>query len=468
MSRNPPFLALITLAAVAVLEVNRALPAGWALPATGTFSFASPAFADDDGGGDDGGDDGGNGARDGAGEGIKRNRARAGGNTRRAAPAPVVQQLPVRASGEIVVTGLSEADLAILQTEGFAVIEALSITRSGPVLHRLQVPKGVPLDAARDRVRARETGTNADFNHYFRASQDIVPAAAPEASPIARAAECDHLNCGVLDQIDWPTARSSDCQTTFEIGVIDTSVNLVHAGLAGAQIDFIRLADADLPASGETHGTAVVALLVGDEARAPGLLPEARLVAIDIFSREGGDERADVVHLVQALDLLAERKVRVVNLSLAGPENTVLSDMLAAVEAAGMLVVAAVGNAGPASPAAWPAAADTVLAVTAVDGNDRIYRRAQRGLHVDVAAPGVEIWSAASAKGVKPRTGTSYAAPFASAAAAIMMSRDPLMTPAAAIAHLRSLTRDLGVAGADEVFGSGVLLLSDLCGQAGP
>ena len=479
MSRNALSLALLALAAVAVLDVTRVLPAGWSLPATGAFSFASPAFADDDGGGDDGGgddgggddgagDDGGSGARDGTGEGMKRDRNRAGGKTRRAAPAAVAPQLPVRASGEIVVSGLSDADLATLVAEGFAVIEALSITRNGPVLHRLQRPAGVSMEAARDSVRKRETGTNADFNHYFRTSEVIVPAAAPEVSPTTKAAPCDHLNCAVLNQIAWPLSRPPTCQATIEIGVIDTSLNLDHAGLADAQIDLIRLADEDLPVSGETHGTAVVALLVGDEPRAPGLLPEARLVAVDIFSREGGDERADVVHLVQALDLLAERKVRVVNLSLAGPENSVLSDMLAAVEQAGVLVVAAAGNGGPASPPAWPAAAGTVLAVTAVDGNDRIYRRAQRGVHVDVAAPGVEIWSAASTKGVKPRTGTSYATPFVTAAAAILISGNPLMTPAATIAHLRGLTRDLGAKGADEVFGSGVLMLSSLCGPTAP
>jgi hypothetical protein len=489
MTRTTCLHTLFAFALVAALDSGGALPGG-----DGPW-FASPAHAqDDDGGDDDGGDDGG-GDDDGGGGGVgvdddgdddddsgRAERPRSDGGqagaapgpaqgrvanrgTRRMQPAPEAAPLPLRADGEIVVSGLTGADLAALQTEGFVVLETFSIVRNGPVLHRLRVPAGSSLEAGRDRVRARDSGRNADFNHYYRSGQAVTPAAAPPASVAAAApADCVHLNCGFLDQIGWPAERSSGCRATVDIGVIDTSVNLDHAGLSATQVELLRVADPDLPSSGETHGTAVVALLAGSEARAPGLLPEARIVAVDIFSREGGDERADVAHLVQALDLLAQRGVRVANLSLAGPENTVLTDMLAAVAQSGMLVVAAAGNAGPAAAPSWPAAADTVLAVTAVDGGDRVYRRAQRGPHLDLAAPGVEVWSAASVKGVRPRTGTSYATPFATAAAALLMSRHPDMTPAVALSALRGLTRDVGAAGGDEVFGAGVLALDGLCG----
>jgi minor extracellular protease Epr len=454
---------LFALALLAVLDHSRVLPGGL---------FADPAYAQDDDDDDDDDDD-----RDDDDDGADRTPDReprvSPGRTSRSAPVPRSRRapvaaapanLPVRAEGEIVVSGLSEGDLAALQAEGFVVIENLAILRNGPVLYRLRVPAGNTLEEARDRVRTRDSGRNADFNHYYRSGQTVTPAAAPAASvaPVPPA-PCNHLNCRTLDQIAWPDARSADCRAALDIGLIDTSVNVGHAGLSAAQVELVRVAAADLAPSGETHGTAVVALLAGSELRAPGLLPEANIIAVDIFSREGGDERADVAHLVQALDLLSQRGVRLANLSLAGPENTVLSDMLKAVADSGMLVVAAAGNAGPTAPPAWPAAAETVLAVTAVDRADRIYRRAQRGAHIDLAAPGVEVWSAASVRGVKPRTGTSFAAPFATAAAAILMSRDPALTPAQAIETLRGLTRDIGAEGSDEVFGAGVLSLAGLC-----
>jgi subtilisin family serine protease len=162
-----------------------------------------------------------------------------------------------------------------------------------------------------------------------------------------------------------------------------------------------------------------------------------------------------------------QRRIKVVNLSLAGPENTALTEMLLAAEAAGVLVVAAVGNAGPVAPPAWPAAHEGALAVTAVDVGGRIYRKAQRGAHVDMAAPGVDVWAAASIKGVKPRTGTSYAAPYATAAAAILASKHPDWSPAELAAALRSMTEDAGSDGADEVFGAGILSLGQLCADTG-
>lgn len=463
MILNPKNSTVMLLALLAAADLSRVLPTG------SGFVSAAMAQDDDDGGGDD--DDDSQAARP-----TRSNTAPSRTVIPAAPRAPKVQPvapvqapppvalLPVAAPDEIVVTGLSGADLALLVEQGFAVIEAVTLVQNGSTLHRLRVPDGLTLDAARGLVRARATGQNADFNHYFRLGQDVTPAAAPASGQVSGVVDrCTHLNCGALAQIGWPEQRNDTCRATLEIGVIDTGVNLEHAGLGAAQVEVIRVTDDALPSSGETHGTAVVALIVGAEARAPGLLPEARIVAVDIFSRPDGDERADVVHLIRALDLLSQRGIRVANLSLTGPENAVLSDMLEAVAATGMLVVAAAGNAGPAAPPAWPAAAQTVLAVTAVDGDDRVYRRAQRGDHLDLAAPGVEVWSAAAVKGVKPRTGTSYSAPFATAAAAILLSRDPEMSPVVVLERMRGMTRDIGAEGADEIYGAGVMSLAGLC-----
>lgn len=448
-----------------------------ALPAVGMViasGLGSPTYAqdddggDDDGGDDDGGDDDGGDDDGGVGaSGSPEGRDAPATRTSRTAPPETVRRtqalpadatpLPTRAPDQIVVSGLTDADLAALVAEGFVVIETVTVVRNGPRLHRLRLPSGVALEVGRDRVRALESGQNADFNHYYRSVQADAVETDATAAP-----ECKHLNCGIAEQVGWPVSRPPGCRAEIDIGVIDTAINLEHAGLVGARIELVRLTG-DLPPSGESHGTAVVSLLVGLEDRAPGLVPEARIVAVDVFTREGGDERADVVHLVQALDLLADRGLRVANMSLAGPENTVLTDMMASVAEGGMLVVAAAGNGGPAAPPAWPAAAKTAVAVTAVDAAGRVYRQAQRGDHLDLAAPGVEVWSAASVRGVRPKTGTSFAAPFVTATAAIMMSRDPAMTPAAARDALRSHTRDLGKQGEDDVFGVGLLNLGGLC-----
>jgi subtilisin family serine protease len=344
------------------------------------------------------------------------------------------------------------------------VIEETAITRSGPLLHRLRAPEGVGLAEARAAVRARPSGASADFNHFYRSNQDIVPAASSGPLPDpAVPARCEHLNCLALDLVGWPALRPPTCQAAITVGVIDTGVNIEHPALPPGKVELVRLADPDLPESSATHGTSILSMLVGTEVRAPGLIPEAQIIAVDVFSRANGDERTDAATLVRAIDLLAQRGVRVANLSLAGPHNRVLAAMLREVEAKGMLVVAAAGNGGPAADPAWPAASDGVLAVTAVDAFGRIYRKAQRGEHLDVAAPGVEVWAAASIRGVRARTGTSYATPWATAAAALLMAQDPALTPVEAIQRMRALTSDAGEDGADPVFGQGVLSLQDLC-----
>ena len=88
--------------------------------------------------------------------------------------------------------------------------------------------------------------------------------------------------------------------------------------------------------------------------------------------------------------------VAVINLSLAGPDNPILERAISDASTAGIPLVAAVGNAGPRSVPLFPAGYDAVVAVTAIDRNERIYRRAVQGPHVDLAAPGVSIPTAAS------------------------------------------------------------------------
>ena len=180
-------------------------------------------------------------------------------------------------------------------------------------------------------------------------------------------------------------------------------------------------------ASLQDHGTAVAALLVGRrDSPTPGLVPDARLVAVDAFYRDGGTaDRTDVMSLVTAIEALAERGVRVINLSLSGPANEVLQKAIAAAQAKGIVIVAAAGNNGAGAEPSYPAAYPGVVAVTAVDHELNVYRRATRGPYVDLAAPGVNVWTASAQGTGSLKTGTSYAVPFVSAAAGVLLASRP-------------------------------------------
>ena len=368
------------------------------------------------------------------------------------APAPVPQLQ--FASGEIVVLNLTAQDLQLLLGDGFRVLEERTVPGSQRRYYRLAVPDTLSLPEARDAVRALPSGENTDFNHFYRPGSGDL--------------DCQKENCAAFRMVNWPSTSSgytNACAEPAPIGMIDTGINQRHGVFRNARLEVISLQDEALPASKKSHGTAIASILVGQPgSRVRGLLPNAELIAIDAFYREGRDERTDAFTLVDGLYRLAERDVSVVNLSLAGPSNVVVATAVRdLVKTRGIAVIAAAGNRGPSAGPAFPAAYPEVLAVTAIDRNKRIYRRANRGAHIDLAAPGVNVWSAASVKGAKWKTGTSFAVPFATAAVSLVAARQPELTPDEIYELLKSRAEDLGDAGQDAVFGAGLLSADGLC-----
>ena len=102
---------------------------------------------------------------------------------------------------------------------------------------------------------------------------------------------------------------------------------------------------------------------------------------------------------------------------------------LADARARGIILVAAAGNAGPNSPPLFPAADPNVIAVTATDEDDRIFRAANRGNHIAVAAPGVDLWLPTLDGDYRMTSGTSFAAAEVSGVIALMLERNPSLTP---------------------------------------
>lgn len=412
-----PKLLLFLAAVLLVLGGQpRVQPDGW--------SWAAMALADDD---DDDDDDDGDDDR----------------VVRRARPAPPPAPLPTRAENEVLARGLSDADLATLEAEGFDILQSRNLS-NGDRLARMLKPASLTMDQARERVRGLAAGSGADFNHFYRSEQ------------AAQGARCDSADCLARDMIGWP-AGLAGCAALPRIGMVDTGLNADHAALSDARIRVHRI-DTGAAPSDLLHGTAVASLLVGDtDSRSPGLIPGAELVAVDAFQKTARDQRADAFALIEALDYLSAQDVRIVNLSLAGPPNTALARQIADMAAADMLLIAAAGNGGPRAAPAYPAAYDQVLAVTAVDRRGQVYRRANRGDHIDLAAPGVNVWTAASISGARTKTGTSYAAPFVTAAAALIWQRDPSLSAAQLRDMLRNAARDLGPDGRDAIFGAGLI-----------
>ncbi|MEM1361257.1 MAG: S8 family serine peptidase [Pseudomonadota bacterium] len=256
-----------------------------------------------------------------------------------------------------------------------------------------------------------------------------------------------------LALLDWPDSR---CRAHGSVGVIDTQVDPDAPNLVNTRV-VSRQFTAGQPIASR-HGTEVASQLAD-----PSMIAALTIYnAIVVGQSRNGGTAAGADDLIRALDWLAGQDVRVVNLSLAGPFNKLLDLAVSEATSRGMVLIAAVGNAGPNVAPQYPAAFPSVIAVTAIDADRDIYRNAVRGPFVDFAAPGVDVFIP-SADGGRFVTGTSIAAPFVTAriVADEDLMRDP--KPANVRASLAVSSEDLGRRGADPVFGSGLPKATALC-----
>lgn len=375
--------------------------------------------------------------------GIAADRARSFGRETNAA-ASSTKGAPTINRRAVVASGLSEADIQRLSDKGLRVVSRSA--SSGSAVVRLALPRKVSAAAARRLISDVNRDAVSDADAYYYTDEG------PRG--------CDGRSC-VVSLIQWQPP--SACGAPPAIGIIDTKVDLNHEALRGQNIEVVTLVPSP-SASGPEHGTAIAALLAGRaDSDAPGLLPQVRLVAVDAFGVDDGEERTDVVRIAAALEELARRGVKIVNLSFTGPPNDVLRQAIGQALARGMILVAAAGNGGPGAEPSYPAAYPGVIAVTAVDAELRVYRRASRGDYITLAAPGVGVPTAKAGGGEVIRSGTSFAAPFVSAAVARLIAREPRTGEVDAAERLSSMAQDLGKPGRDPVFGAGLLQTAGLC-----
>jgi subtilisin family serine protease len=159
--------------------------------------------------------------------------------------------------------------------------------------------------------------------------------------------------------------------------------------------------------------------------------------------------------VLKGLDYAAAHGAQIVNMSFAGPKDALIERGIAAAAAKGIVMVAASGNAGPKSPPLYPAANANVIAVSATDAQDKLFAASNRGSHIALSAPGVDIFLPAPDGKYQMTSGTSFSAAYISGVAALMLERNPALKPDEVRAILMKTARDLGAPGRDDLFGAG-------------
>jgi hypothetical protein len=236
------------------------------------------------------------------------------------------------------------------------------------------------------------------------------------------------------------------------VAVIDSAIDADHPELAGSiAASFDAL---DSKSEPHVHGTGIAGAIVA-HARLMGSAPSAKILAIRAFGVTQGTAESASFTILKSLDYAAAHGAQIINMSFAGPKDALVSRGIAAAAAKSIVMVAASGNAGPKSPPLHPAADAQVIAVSATDADDRLFAASNRGSHVAVAAPGVDIFLPAPNGKYQMTSGTSFSAAYISGLAALVLERRPTLTPAEVRAILTTSARDLGVPGRDDLFGAG-------------
>jgi subtilisin family serine protease len=307
----------------------------------------------------------------------------------------------------------------------------------GTSVHRLAIRDGRSVEAVLRALRAEPGVAAAQPNAVFRLAGGMTGAQY------------------ALAKLRLPQAHDLATGEAVTVAVIDSGVDEAHPELAGAVAE--RIDTVGGAARPHAHGTGIAGIIAA-RGELRGVAPASRVLAIRAFSGEAAKPGAEgtTVHVLRALDAAAARGARVVNMSFAGRQDDLLSRALAAGRARGMIFVAAAGNAGPGAKPLFPAADPSTIAVSAVDAQDRVYASANRGAHIAVAAPGVDVLVAAPAGAYQTTSGTSMAAAHVSGVVALLLQRRPDLTPDAVRSLLTAAARDLGPAGPDAEFGAGL------------
>jgi subtilisin family serine protease len=238
------------------------------------------------------------------------------------------------------------------------------------------------------------------------------------------------------------------------VAVIDSQIDAKHPDLDGTIVKSFDALGGD--AAPHLHGTEIAGAIAA-HGKLIGIASGAQVLAVHAFDDTPGIAKGNSFAIYKGLQWAADNSARIINMSFAGPADPTLRRLLAAAYDKGIVLIAAAGNAGPQAEPLYPAADPNVIAVTATDSDDHIFKMANRGRYIAVAAPGVDILALAPGGAYQLSTGTSIAAAHVSGIAALLLERNPSLTPADIRAVLIATAKAPGPPVPDSDFGAGLV-----------
>jgi subtilisin family serine protease len=303
-------------------------------------------------------------------------------------------------------------------------------------------------------------------------SADLKPEAITklQADPTVACVEPDAIAHASADIVEWdvkavnaPQVWATKALTgvAVKVAVIDTGMDYTHPDLKPnykGGYNFYSGNTSPMDDNGHgTHVSGTVAAAINGSG-IEGVAPHAALYALKVLGADGSGSYSNII---AALEWCVTNHMQVASMSFGSPTNSsALQSACNAAVAAGVTLVAAAGNSGNAAGTGnnvdYPALFSSVIAVSAVDQENKRPWWSSTGPKVEIAAPGVNITSDKLGGGLVVMNGTSMATPHVSGVCALIIASG-VKSPAAVRQRLDSTCTDLGVAGRDPLFGYGLV-----------
>jgi hypothetical protein len=250
--------------------------------------------------------------------------------------------------------------------------------------------------------------------------------------------------------------KDENKENIVTIAVIDTGIDYNHSifkdKLLYSGYDFINNDDDPYDDNLQGHGTHVAGI-IADSTRE---LDNIKILPIKALNSLG---TGTISSLGNSIRYAIDSNVDIINLSLGLANRThsnLIEELILEAVNSGITVVNAAGNSNSNTMYSCPSHIDEAIIVSSIDNNNNKAYTSNYGPNIDVAAPGVNIYSSIPGDNYAYKSGTSMAAPYISAIAAMIKLNNPELEPLEIENIIKEYSVDIGEKGVDWYFGSGV------------
>jgi subtilisin family serine protease len=267
-----------------------------------------------------------------------------------------------------------------------------------------------------------------------------------------------------------------------KVCVVDTGIDDTHPALSPlvAEIDYASTPDDNDATDDNGHGTHVAGIIASRDALYKGIAPNASLMAAKVLDSTGSGWSSDVIN---GINWCVSNGADVINLSLGGSigytgacDSNLDAQAVNNAVNQGVIVAVASGNNGFIDRVTSPSCASKAITVGAIDQNDGRTPFSNEGTELDVVAPGVSVTSLKAplnGGGFVAFSGTSMATPHVVGLAALLLEKNPNLSPQQVRDIIQNTALDLvtpspAVNGFDTVYGYGRIHANDAISATTP